>query len=62
MHLVSVPDDYYQDELFFDNPEDLKGIFAKIEEDNLKMIHNCQEYQESYELLLEKEKLMKERL
>jgi len=38
-----VPDDYYVDKLYFNNPDDLKEIFLKTEDDNLKMIHDQQE-------------------
>ena len=27
LHLIDVDDDYYNDNLFFDNPEDLRNIF-----------------------------------
>ena len=35
LHLVDVPANYYDDTLFFSDPEDLKQIFSKIEEENL---------------------------
>ena len=38
LSLVDVPDDYYKDELFFTDPEELLQIFAKLEEDNLSKI------------------------
>ena len=43
LNLIDVPDDYYLDELFFSNPEDLKNIFQKLEEDNLSLIKEQQE-------------------
>ena len=39
LSLVDVPDDYYRDELFFTDPEELMMIFSKLEEDNLSKIH-----------------------
>ena len=43
LHLIEVPDDYYLDQLHFKDPEDLKAIFAKLEEENLSKIHDQQE-------------------
>ena len=49
LSLVDVPDDYYKDELFFTDPDELKQIFLKLEEDNLSKIHEQQEMAEIYE-------------
>ena len=54
-----MPADFYKDELYFRDPEDLKEIFHKLEENNLKMIHEQQEQAENYEILLEREHLMR---
>ena len=35
LHLINVPHDFYEDQLFFKKPEELKGMFAKTEEENL---------------------------
>ena len=55
LNLIDVPDDYYLDELFFSNPEDLKNIFQKLEEDNLSLIKEQQELSQQYELLVQHE-------
>ena len=53
LSLVDVPDDYYKDELFFTDPDELKQIFLKLEEDNLSKIHEQQEMAEIYEKILQ---------
>ena len=35
LHLIDVPDDYYDDALFFQEPSELHSIFNKLEEENL---------------------------
>ena len=40
LSLIDVPDNYYRDELSFSDPEKLKEIFEKLEEDSLSMIHD----------------------
>ena len=53
LSLVDVPDDYYKDELFFTDPDEIKQIFVKLEEDNLSKIHEQQEMAETYEKILQ---------
>ena len=53
LSLVDVSDDYYRDELFFTDPEELKQIFFKLEEDNLSKIHEQQDMAEIYEKILQ---------
>ena len=40
LSLIDVPDDFYRDDLYFENPDDLKEIFQRLEDDSLKMIHD----------------------
>ena len=40
LHLIDVPPNYYDDQLFFKRPEELKSIFQKLEEENLSQIHH----------------------
>lgn len=40
---IDVPADFYDEEVLFDDPEQLIEIFAGLEEQNLKKIKNCQE-------------------
>lgn len=35
LDLVELPDDYYDDKLFFDNPDDLEEKYNQLEQDNL---------------------------
>ena len=56
LYLIRVPEDHYEDKLTFTDPEELKEIFAKIEEDNLQKIHQMQEQEQFFEALLKKEK------
>ena len=57
-----MPPDYYKDELYFKNTRVIKELFDKLELDNLQMIHQMQELEQSYEDLLEKEQKQKEQL
>ena len=40
--------------LFFNNPQQLLDIFAELEENNLSLIQNCQEMEETLEELKQK--------
>ena len=55
LHLINVPNDFYSDKLYFRNTKELEDMFNKLELDNLQMIHQQQELEESYEDLLFKE-------
>jgi hypothetical protein len=50
---VDVPNDFYDEEILFDGPDQLIDIFSLLEEQNLKKIRACQDIEEQ----LEKEKL-----
>ncbi|KAJ3212783.1 Cilia- and flagella-associated protein 100 [Entophlyctis luteolus] len=51
-------DDYWNDEedavLYFKSPQQLLDIFAELEENNLALIQNCQETEETFEELKQK--------
>ena len=65
LHLVKVPDDYYDDALYFTNPSLLNAMFQKLEDENLRKIHQHQEQEVAYEKLLieeQKSRLIKQTL
>ena len=47
LDLIEVPDNYYNDRLYFSNPDEIKQFFEKLEEDNLSKIHQAQEQAEA---------------
>jgi len=53
--LIDVPGDYYKEKLYFKDPEDLKQIFSKLEEENLSKIHEQQELTQALEVLAARE-------
>lgn len=55
LHLIDVPANYYEDELFFKDPSELNKIFNALEEDNLFNIHQLQEKELALESLHQKE-------
>ena len=55
LHLIDVPGDYYKEKLYFKDPEDLKQIFSKLEEENLSKIHEQQELTQALEVLAARE-------
>ena len=60
LHLVDVPEDYYDDELFFKSPGELDSIFNKLEEENLFSISQLQETELQLELLQKEEEKERE--
>lgn len=55
LHLIDVPEDFYKEKLFFNDPEDLKKIFSRLEEENLAKIHEQQELTQALEILAQRE-------
>ena len=55
LHLIDVPADFYNDELFFKKPDELSSIFGKLEESSLSQIHHLQEQEQALEMIHEKE-------
>ena len=47
LDLIELPDDFYDDTLFFNNPDDLEDKYNQLEQDNLFYISRIQE-QEQY--------------
>ena len=43
MDLIDVGEDFYDEEILFDSPDQLMDIYSMLEEQNLKMISNCQD-------------------
>ena len=62
LHLIDVPDNYYKDDLQFNDPNQLKTIFNDLEVLNLKMINQMQENELGYETLVNKEQELKRRM
>lgn len=51
LHLIDVPEGYYDDELYFKDPSELDSIFNKLEEENLFSIGQLQETELQLETL-----------
>ncbi len=47
--LIQIDDDFFDEELCFNDPNDLNEIFTNLEEDNLYLISQSQELEESLE-------------
>jgi hypothetical protein len=47
--LVDLSEDFFDEELFFTDPNDLNNIFSELEEKNLYLIHMSQEVESSLE-------------
>lgn len=62
LHLIDVPEDFYKEKLFFKDPDDLKQIFSKLEEENLSKIHEQQELTQALEILAHRELLSRDRM
>ena len=62
LHLIDVPDDYYDDDRAFNDPDELNTIFNELEEKNLFNIHQLQELELQLEQLNQDEKNIKENL
>jgi predicted thioredoxin/glutaredoxin len=41
--LIDLPEDFFDEELFYTDPNDLNNIFSELEEKNLYLIHMSQE-------------------
>lgn len=47
--LVQLEEDFFDEALCFEDPNDLNKIFSELEEQNLYLIHQSQEFEESLE-------------
>ena len=47
--LIQIDDDFFDEELCFDDPNDLNQIFTDLEEKNLYLIHQSQELEQQLE-------------
>ena len=61
-HLIDVPEDYYDDERAFNDPDELNAIFNELEEKNLFNIHQLQELELQLESLNQEERKIKSSL
>ena len=52
LDLIDVPEDFYQEELLFNEPERLMEVFTQLEEQNLQNISKTQEYDEALEKIV----------
>ena len=62
LDLVELTDDYYEDKLFFTNPDVLDQKFTILEEENLFFIHRLQEVEQYLEITSEAEDRVHKRL
>ena len=49
--LIAIEDDFYDEDLCFSDPNDLNMIFSELEEQNLYLIHQAQELEQSLETM-----------
>ena len=47
--LIELDENFFDEELCFNDPNDLNKIFSELEEQNLYLIHQSQEFQENLE-------------
>ena len=47
--LIDLPQDFFDEQLYFNDPNDLNNIFGELEEKNLYLIHMSQEVEQSLE-------------
>lgn len=60
--LIQVEDDFFDEELCFDDPNDLNQIFSELEEQNLYLIHQSQELEHSLETMHQMQADMQDKL
>lgn len=49
--LIELPEDFFDELLYYEDPNDLNNIFSELEEKNLYSIHMSQEVEQSLENL-----------
>ena len=49
LDLIDLDDEFYEDQLYFTDPDDLDRKFAQLEEDNLFYIHRIQDIEQYLE-------------
>ncbi len=49
LNLIEMPEEYYEEKVYFESTEALNELFTKLEEENLAKINKIQEVDESYE-------------
>ena len=54
-NLIDVPNDFYKDDLPFNDPEKLNNIFTELEEENLFKIHSMAEKEQMLEKIKQEE-------
>lgn len=47
--LIELDENFFDEDLCFNDPNDLNKIFSELEEQNLYLIHQSQEFQENLE-------------
>ncbi len=60
--LIAVEDDFYDEDLCFSDPNDLNMIFSELEEQNLYLIHQAQELEQSLETMKQEQTHIMEKL
>lgn len=60
--LIDIPEDYFNERLFYSDPNELSDVFSDLEEKNLYLIHQSQEVEQSLETLKQQYENMKKDL
>ena len=60
--LIAVEDDFYDEDLCFSDPNDLNMIFSELEEQNLYLIHQAQDMEQSLETMKQEQTHIMEKL
>ena len=55
LDLIELPEDFYEENMLFEEPEKLMDVFTQLEEQNLTNISKTQELEESMEKMKQKE-------
>jgi len=60
--LIDLPEDFFDEELYYKDPNDLNNIFSELEEKNLYLIHMSQEVEHSLENQKQHYQILQEKL
>lgn len=60
--MIDVPDDFYDDDILYDHPDQLMERFTSLEDANLKNVLKTQDIEESLEKLMQSEKLTRKEI
>lgn len=60
--LIDLPLDYFDEQLYYNDPNELNEIFTQLEEKNLYLIHQSQEVEQQLESMKQQEVYLKSKL